>query len=255
MTASSDKIEQAAALLASARPPGAALEILPAELAPADAAEAWAVHQAFVAKSGPAVAWKVGASSPQAEIGVGEIAADTLHQSPARMPAAALRLWAVEAEIAVTLGRDLCPRETPYETEEVLAAVATWHAAIEVLDTAFAEWRGAPSLWKVADRQNHGALIVGPGTERRPEGPLGELPVRLKIDGAPAFEHRGGNNAGDPTWLLVALVNRLAKTDRWLKAGDVVTTGSATPFLQAKTGQRVAAEFDGLEAAELVVEA
>ena len=255
MTATSDKIQRAAELLATARPPGAALDVLPAELAPADAGEAWAIHQAFLAKSGPVVAWKVGAPSPVAEIGVGEIAADTLHVGPVSIPADALRLWAVEAEIAVTFGSDLGPRDAPYTTEEVFAAVATWHAAIEVLSTAFADWKAAPALWKLADRMSHGALVLGPGTETRPEGSLGELPVRLLIDGEPAFSHRGGNNAGDPTWLLVALANQLSKTDRWLKAGDVVTTGSATPFLAAKPGQRVAAEFDGLAAAELVVEA
>lgn len=253
MTGSSEKIEAAATFLAAARLPGEAVQSLPAELAPADETEAWAIHQTLVARRGGPVAWKVGASSPTSGPGVGEISADTLHRGAARIPGSALRLWAVEAEIAVTFARDLPPRGNLYEADDVLGAIGTWHAAIEVLDTAFADWRATPSLWKAADRQSHGALILGPGSERAPLGPLGELPVRLLIDGAPAFAHRGGNSAGDPTWLLVALANRLAGTRRWLRAGDVVTTGSTTPFLQAKPGQRVAAEFEGLAPAELAV--
>lgn len=253
MTASSDKIEAAASLLASARPPGEAIALPPAELAPADDAEAWAIHQALVARRGPVVGWKAGAATPTAEPGFGEISADTLFHGTTEIAASAFRLWAVEAEIAVTFARDLPPRDTPYDAEDVLGAVGSWHAAIEVLDTAFADWRGTPSLWKVADRQNHGALILGPGSEKAPHGALGELPVRLLIDGAAAFAHRGGNTAGDPTRLLIALANRLAGSGRPIRAGDVVTTGSTTPFLQAKPGQRVTAAFDGLAPAELVV--
>lgn len=253
MTGSSEKIEATTAFLAAARLPGEAVRSAPPELAPADESEAWAIHQALLGRRGGPVAWKVGASSPTSGPGVGEISADTLYRGPVSIPASAFRLWAVEAEIAVTFARDLPPRGNLYEAEDVIGAVGTWHAAIEVLDTAFADWRATPSLWKAADRQSHGALVLGPGSERAPRGKLGELPVRLVIDGAPAFAHRGGNSAGDPTWLLVALANRLAGTQRWLRAGDVVTTGSTTPFLQAKPGQRVAAEFEGLAPAELVV--
>lgn len=253
MTTSSDRIDAAASLLASARLPGEPIATPPAELAPVDDAEAWAIHQALVARRGPLAGWKVGAASPTAGPGVGEISADTLFRGRTEIPFSAFRLWAVEAEIAVTFARDLAPRGNLYEAADVLGAVGSWHAAIEVLDTAFADWRGAPSLWKVADRQNHGALIIGAGSDRAPHGPLGEVPVRLLIDGAPVFAHRGGNSAGDPTWLLVALANRLAGTERWIRAGDVVTTGSTTKFLQAKPGQRVTAEFEGLAPAELVV--
>jgi len=255
MTASSDKIEAAALLLASARPPGDPIALPPAELAPADEIEAWAIHQALVARRGPLAGWKVGAASPTAGPGVGEISADSIHLGPAEIAASTFRLWAVEAEIAVTFARDLPPRGNLYEAEDVLGAIGTWHAAIEVLDTAFADWRGAPSLWKVADRQNHGALVLGPPSAHAPHGALGEIPVRLLIDGAPVFAHRGGNTAGDPTWLLVALANRLAGTARWIRSGDVVTTGSTTPFYQAKAGQRVTAEFEDLAPAELVVTA
>ncbi|RXF74443.1 2-keto-4-pentenoate hydratase [Hansschlegelia zhihuaiae] len=248
-----DKISAAVSVLAKARPPGEAIAALPDDLAPSDMAEAWAMHQAAVALLGPVVGWKTGAPTPEAEPMLGEITADTIHQSPATVPAAALRLWAVEAEIAVTFGRDLPAKDGGYSADEVLAAVATWHAAIEVLDTAFADWKATSPLSKFADRQSHGLLILGPGSAERPSGPLGELPVKLRIDGEVAYDLRGGNSAGDPTRLLVSLVNRFASQQRCVKAGDVVTTGSTTPFHRVSAGQRVVAEFDGLAPAELTV--
>lgn len=249
-----DKIERAVDLLAGARRPGEAIGTPPGELAPADRVEAWAMHQAAVARLGPVVGWKTGAPTPEAEPVRGEIAAATLFPSPAVIPAATFRLWAVEAEIAVTFGRDLA-EGAPFSAEEVVGAVATWHAAIEILDTAFADFEAAPPLWKLADRMNHGGLILGRGSAQAPAGPLGEAPVRLLIDGEEAYALAGGNTAGDPTRLLVALANGLAGTGRPIRAGDIVTTGSTTPFRQVAAGQRVRVEFEGLEPAELVVEA
>jgi 2-keto-4-pentenoate hydratase len=248
-----DRIEAAAQMLCEARMPGRAIGDLPDELAPSDPVEAWAIHQAAVARLGPVVGWKVGAPSPDAEIGVGELTADTVAPSPAHYPADAFRLWAVEAEIAVTFGQDLPPREAPYGLSEILASVATWHAAIEVLDTSFARWRETSPLWKLADRHSHGALVLGPGRARPPAAALATLPVRMLIRGEPVYAHEGGNTGGDPAQLLLRLVNRLRGEARWPKAGDVVTTGSTTPFHQALPGDSVRVEFVGLDPAELTV--
>lgn len=250
MTAPDDKIAAAVERLAAARAPGAA--IAPPGEAPT-AAEAWAIHQACVARLGPVAGWKTGAPTPEAEPMYGELSADTLLPGPATVPFGRLRLWAVEAEIAVTFGADLPARETPYAAADILAAVASWHAAIEVLDTAFADWRATPAAWKTADRQSHGLLVLGAGSAQAPFGPLDAVPVRLLVDGATVFAHEGGNTGGDPMRLLVWLANRLAGTGRPIRAGDVVTTGSTTPFHQVVAGQRVKVEFDGLEPVELAV--
>jgi 2-keto-4-pentenoate hydratase len=250
---SADKIAAAVRLLSEARAPGRALDGLPADLAPVDEAEALTIHERVVTARGPVVAWKVGAPTPDAEPGYGMIADVTFSVGPTRLPANSLRLWAVEAEIAVTLGQDLPDRDAPYTRDEVLAAVKDWRAAIEVLDTAFADWASAPGLWRLADGMSHGALIVGPACAR-PPGLLATLAVTLEIDGETVFAHDGGNTGGDPARLLTALANVRRGTARPLKAGDVVTTGSATPFHQASGGQTVRAFFDGLDAAELTIE-
>lgn len=225
----------------------------PTDLTPADAGAAWAIHMASIETIGPIKGWKVGAPSPDAAPGLGAVTGDTIFAGPKAFDADAFRLGAVEAEIAVTFAADLPARETPYDQTEVFAAIGSWHAAIEVLESAFADWRSVPQLWKVADRQSHGALILGEGRATPPSGPLDRHPVRLVVDGATVFEHEGGNTAGDPTRLLVWLANHLRGGPNHLKAGDVVTTGSTTPFLQATPGQKVVAEFPGFGSAEMTI--
>ena len=247
------KVAEAARRLSAGRAPRPPSPPPPPELAPADEAEAWAIHEAVVASLGPVVAWKTGAPTPEAEPGMGLITADTVRPSPAAVAADAFLLGAVEAEIAVTLGRDLGPRAEPYSPEEVLDAVRTWHAAIEVLDTAFADWAATPAVWRIADRQSHGLLVLGAGAAERPSVPLARLPVVLTIDGETAFAHEGGNTGGDPVRLLTHLANARRGSGRPLMAGDVVTTGSTTPFLRAAPGQRVRAIFEGLPEAELTI--
>lgn len=250
-----DKVAAAARFLAEARAARRLVAGLPTGLAPADEAEAWAMHEAVVATLGPVVAWKVGAPTPTADVGVGMITADTVAASPAIYEADAFGLAAVEAEVAVTIARDFGPRDEPYSHDDVLAGVRSWHAAIEVLDTVFEDWAGTPGLHRAADRQSHGALIVGPAQPAAPHGALDRLPVRLEIDGVTVFAHEGGNTGGDPVRLLVALVNLRRGMDRIVRAGDVVTTGSATPFHRAKPGQTVRASFPGLAVAEMTLKA
>lgn len=227
----------------------------PAELTPADAAAAWAIHMTSIKAIGPIRGWKVGAPSPAAAPGHGALTGDTIFAGPKAFEADAFRLGVVEAEIAVTFAKDLGPRDSPYDQSEIFAAIGGWHAAIEVLESAFADWRSVPQLWKVADRQSHGALILGKGRSAPPSGPLDRHPVRLVVDGVTVFEHEGGNTAGDPTRLLVWLANRLRDGPNPLKAGDVVTTGSTTPYLQATPGQTIVAEFPGFGAAEMRIDA
>ena len=247
------KIAEAVHLLDEARRTRRPIDNPPPELEPIDDAEAWAMHEGVVATLGPVVAWKVGAPTPEATPGFGAITADTLFDGGHTFPADAFRVGGVEAEIAVRFGRDLGARDAPYTVDEVLGAVATWHAAIEVLDSRFAQWPDVPKLWKVADRQNHGALVLGKGTATPPKPTLDRQNVRLSVDGVTAFEHEGGNAGGDPTRLLVWLANHLRGGARPLRAGDVVTTGSATPFLAARPGQHVEVAFQGLGTAELTI--
>lgn len=226
---------------------------LPQELRPLDWTEGYALQDAVIARMGPVVGWKVGATAPEAEPFRGAITASTLFDSPARLRADDFNVVGVEAELAYRIGSDLPPRDRPYTTEEVAAAIISIHAAIEIIDTRFAVWGDVHRMSQTADRMNHGALIVGSG---RPDWASVEptaQPVAIHIGDRAPIRAIGGNSAGHPLRMLVWLANVGARSLGGLRAGQVVTTGSCTGTVFVAAGIKVIADFPGVGTAELVL--
>lgn len=189
----------------------------PAGLRPRDAAEAYAVQDAVVRARGEIAGWKVGAASPQAQPARAALARDSVWVAAAgeavALSAAGFAVMGVEAELVYELGADLPARATPYSAAEVLAAVVSVRAAIEVCDTRFAAWAQQGEWSRLADQACHGALIVGAGvTDVAAVQPLAQA-VTLSVNGAVAVQHATwGNPAGDPLRLLVWLANEGARS-------------------------------------------
>ena len=228
----------------------------PAALRPLDAAQAYAVQDAVVRERGEIAGWKVGAASPQALPARAALTRDSVFVAPAgqalNLPAAGFAVMGVEAELVYELGIDLPDRPTPYSAAEVLAAMASVRAAIEVCDTRFAAWAQQGAWSRLADQACHGALIVGSGTaDVAAVQPLAQG-VSLSVNGTVAVQHATwGNPAGDPLRLLTWLANEGARNLGGLCAGQWVTTGSCTGTVLVAPGTVVVADFPGLGRAEL----
>lgn len=221
-------------------------DALPEGARPKDWAEAYAIQDAVQRQLGPIAAWKVGAPSPDAEPARSAIAAATLHTGPARLPAAGFNVIGMEAELAYRFATPLPPRDEPYTEEEVAAAIASIHPAIEIIDTRYAAWGAVDKLSAAADQMSHGALIVGPALEDWRRIVPVEQPVSLRIDGREPFETVGGNSAGDPMRLLVWMANTGSRSLGGLQAGTIVTTGSTSGTIFVDAGTRTVAEFPGI---------
>lgn len=228
----------------------------PVGLRPRDATEAYAVQDAVVRARGDVVGWKVGAASPQAQPARAALTRDSVWLAAAGEPvllaASGFAVMGVEAELVYELGADLPARATPYSAAEVLAAVVSVRAAIEVCDTRFAAWAQQGEWSRLADQACHGALIVGSGTDAvGAVQPLAQG-VTLSVNGSAAVQHAAwGNPAGDPVRLLVWLANEGARSLGGLRAGQWVTTGSCTGTVLVAPGSEVVAEFPGLGQAVL----
>ncbi|KRD14597.1 hypothetical protein ASE39_16780 [Acidovorax sp. Root267] len=190
---------------------------LPAALRPRDATEAYAVQDIVVRERGEIAGWKVGAASPQAQPTRAALTRDSVFVAQTvqavHLSAAGFAVMGVEAELVYELGADLPARSTPYSAVEVLAAVTSVRAAIEVCDTRFAAW-GLQGEWsRLADQACHGALIVGAGVaDVAAVKPLAQA-VSLSVNGMVAVQHATwGNAAGDPLGLLVWLANEGARS-------------------------------------------
>lgn len=229
---------------------------LPAALHPRSAAQAYAVQDAVVRERGEVAGWKVGAASPQAQPVRAALTKDSVWVDAAgqavHLPAAGFAVMGVEAELVYELGADLPNRATPYSAAEMLGAMVSVRAAIEVCDTRFAAWAQQGEWSRLADQACHGALIVGSGTpDVQAVQPLAQG-VALSVNGAVAVQHTSWKNpAGDPLRLLVWLANEGARSLGGLRAGQWVTTGSCTGTLLVAPGAVVAADFPGLGRAEI----
>jgi 2-keto-4-pentenoate hydratase len=248
---SASQIEEAARLLLDARRLGSKLESLPEPLRPASLEDAYAIQQTVARQVGRIRGWKVGAPNLEAAPLCGPMFAAGLKASPATLSSRAYPLRGLEAEVAFRIGNDLPPRSKPYSRSEVIDGIASCHAAIEELESRFADLNRMDNPSLVADSQSHGAFVFGPAVHDWKTIDWDREPVVLLIDGKAAVEGVGSLPAKDLLRLVTWLANEGAAWAGGLKAGDFVTTGSWTGKAYAGPGATVVARFPSLGEAVL----
>jgi 2-keto-4-pentenoate hydratase len=246
-------VATAARLLLDARNLGVPIAALPEAARPRSIADAYAMQDAQMRELGRAGGWKVGAAAPDAEPICAPLPASLVLASPQAFAPMRFPLHLVEAEIAFTFARDLPFRAASYTVDDVVQAVASVHAAIEILASRHVDFRAQPPLAQLADFQNNGALIVGEGRTSGTRVDQRTTTVRVDVAESPALQVTGGNAAGDVLRLLAWLANHAASRCGGLRAGDVVTTGSCIGAYAVPPQSRVRATFDGLAPVEVTV--
>jgi 2-keto-4-pentenoate hydratase len=242
-----------AALLIEARRTGRRVPPPGADLVPMDNAGAYEVQEAVARQLGFAVAgWKVGSPNPRGEVSAAPLFDRLVTPSPARFSPAADSFRAVEAELALSLARDLPPRPQPYGEDEAWDAVAAVHVAIELLDSRFIDRNKTAPTALLADNLSNGGFSYGAPVAVRAVDFL-SAQVSLVIDGKEAKSATGGNLAGHPRRLLAWLANHAASRGRPLTKGAIVTTGSHTGITIAPPRAQIIARFAGIGEASLAL--
>ncbi len=254
---------RAAELLLQARRGRRPIAALPADCKPGSLDEGYQIQDAFVELTGKVVAgFKIGATSERAqdflEIDApfaGCVLQGNLHDSPATLFAGDFIFRLIEPEFAFRLGRELPPRAAAYGLPEVADAVESLHPAIELVTSGLEDWRTQGAAALIADNGVDGGLVLGPACRDWRGLDLPAHAVSLAVNGAPAGDGFGANALGNPLAALAWLANHLSKRGRGLEAGQVVTTGVVTPFVELDAGDRAIADFGSLGTVELTFEA
>ncbi|MEO5701328.1 MAG: fumarylacetoacetate hydrolase family protein [Casimicrobiaceae bacterium] len=243
----------AAALLLEARRTGAPIADLPADAQPTTDADSYAIQDAQISEMGLIGGWKVGARTPDSEPNCAPLPAALIVRTPQAFAAGRFPLQLVEAELGFTFARDLPPRATPYVERDVVAAIASVHATIEVLASRYQDFRSVAAPAVLADFASNGMLVVGEG--RTADVRVDQTTLRLQVfcNGELELTRTGGNTAGDVFRLLTWLANHTAQRTGGLRAGMVVTTGSCIGGYPVPPKTQVRAAFDGLPAVEATV--
>ncbi|MDZ4136344.1 MAG: hypothetical protein U1D06_12245, partial [Paracoccaceae bacterium] len=224
----------------------AAVAALPDAAIPATLAQGYAIQQALViGLVRDIVGWKLALVSAAAQAAnglnaptVGPLLRGMVVESGARFARTCFRQPEIEPEIALILAQDL---RGPADAATVRAATGAVRLAMEIADTRFATKtvHGQPGI--VADLNTAGALVLGPRIAADARG--AKITVTLadgtQVQGFPP------DNRPDPFAAVAFLSGFLAERGQWLRAGDVVTTGTCAAPSRTDPGP-VACRFAGL---------
>ncbi|MEV4932037.1 fumarylacetoacetate hydrolase family protein [Sphingobium sp. LMA1-1-1.1] len=148
-----------------------------------------------------------------------------------------------EAEIAFVLGTDLPSTQTT--AEETAAAVATVHAAIEIVDSRIADWK-ITFADTVADNGSSAFFVLAEEGHSLPGLDLWSAGMVMEINGTIASLGAGAAALGHPLNAAAWLARTLAERGEPLKAGDVLLAGALGPMVAIHPGDQVRAVVGGI---------
>ena len=251
--------ELAAQMIWSHWQSGQVLSTLPESCSPLSAEQGYAAQAQLPAVSGrTVVGWKIAATSTngQKHINVsgplaGRLLSGQVFDSGATVPSQGNRMRVAEPEFAFAMGQDLPPQSAPYTPEQVMAAVATLHPAIEVPDSRLEPFTAAGEAQLLADNACARHFVLGPAAPdvwRTVD--LSTYPVHARVDQGqqPRYsrEGTGANVLGDPRIALTWLANQLSSLGITLGKGQVVTTGTCMVPLELEPGDTATADYGPL---------
>jgi len=256
------QLRAASDLLHAAWVRGTVIDALPESCRPQTREEGYAI-QALLEMYGASslYGWKIAATSAagQAHIAVdGPLAGRLLRERVVRnggtVPKGANRMAVAEVEFAFRMARDLVPRSQPYSVEDVIDAVASVHAAIEIPDSRYADFTrvGAPQL--IADNAcAHYFVCADATTANWRDIDFATYPAVGRIEGKSECQGRGANVLGDPRIALAWLANELSALGITLARDQTVTTGTCITPMPIHPGDRVTADFGPLGVASVTI--
>ena len=220
--------------------------------APASMAEAFAIQSAVRTSIGwKQAGWKIGCTSERAQKALktdgpfpGPLYKEQLFSSGAHIKTLASNSRTTEPEIAFTMARDVPARDKAWSVDEVLAAVATVHPAIEIVNPRLPKGFNDVVEWYVADGGLNHALVLGSGTKTPNRADLAKITNRVSVNGVNKYSGIASNALGGPELALTWLANDLIAKGLFLRSGDVATTGVITEVFDTELGDFVEATYD-----------
>jgi 2-keto-4-pentenoate hydratase len=225
---------------------------LPADLAPASIAEAYAAQEVYHRLAeptyGPVAGVKVATTTKvmQDLMGIthpcgGAIFARTIHSSPARIAKSDFINLRIESEIALKLGSDMPAGKAPWTAESVIPHVSGAMPAYELIEDRNAVYTETAAVSMIVENCWNGGVIIGTPRPVKPEAIIG-VTGRQTLNGKQIGEGKSENPFATLAWLA----NLLAERKRDLKAGMVVITGSLIPTFSIQPGDACVFTVDGL---------
>ncbi|MCC2632236.1 MAG: 4-oxalocrotonate decarboxylase [Ramlibacter sp.] len=149
----------------------------------------------------------------------------------------------VEAEVAFVVGRDL-PTGVP-SWAEFLAAIAHALPALEIVDSAIADWK-ITLVDTVADNASCGLYVLGDQPLAIGSVALEAVGMEMSINGRTVSVGTGAACLGHPLRAAYWLARTMAARSQPLRAGEVILSGALGPMVPVQPGDVVHAHLGAL---------
>jgi 2-keto-4-pentenoate hydratase len=154
----------------------------------------------------------------------GVITSDRVFNTPAELQGARFGRLGLEFEIAVRMGKDVRRPDDELSIVDVATAVDAVGAAIELVDDRRCDYDTLDVLSLVADNSWNAGIVHGAYSQQW--GDLSAMEGIIFADGIEIGRGFGRDALGHPFIALAWLANHLADDGTYLRAGDIVMTGS-----------------------------
>jgi 2-keto-4-pentenoate hydratase len=173
----------------------------------------------------------------------GHILDRCVYATDADVPIGALADPHVEAETAFVMGDDLRgPGVTPVQVMKAVHAVVP---ALELVDLKVRS-EGIQAADVIAHNAFHGGVVVGSRLVLLGSLDLQYEGVTVEFNGALHGSGTGFEVMGNPINPVVWLANKLAELDDYLRAGEIIISGSMVTPVRVKPGDFVKATYSRL---------
>ena len=151
----------------------------------------------------------------------------------------------IEPELAFFFGKDLPPRNEPYASDEVDAAISRTHMALELIGCRYADPTSCEFPEMLADGLVNQGLFIGPQVDNELARNASEFGISL-LHGVETSERHGKHPNGNPRAPLYWLAEFLRSKGQGIVAGQAVITGSFAGVLEVPIGANITLEYSGL---------
>jgi len=225
---------------------------LPESCRPATLAEAFDTQRAVTTLLGQrqgahVQAWKCGLPAPDRLVAA-PIYAHTVHEGRPCPAWTRERQVRVEPELAFVLGRDLPPRDAPYAPQEVDAAIARTHLALELIDSRYSPTEAAQASFaeKLADGLVNQGLFIGPEVDAEAARAATDFDIRVRLADGGETRHAGHHPNGPPRSPPYWLAELPGREGAGLRGGRAFLSGSSAGSFTLPLGQDIAIRYGEL---------
>lgn len=152
----------------------------------------------------------------------------------------------IEPELAFFFGKDLPPRAEPYTPDEVDAAIARTHMALELINSRYTDPASCEFPEMLADGLVNQGLFIGPQVDSDSARGASSFTITLTCANGEVIERQGQHPNTHPRAPLYWLAEFLRSQGQGIVAGQAVITGSYAGVIEVPINTDIQIDYAGL---------